>query len=224
MPRGGRLLVAALSATILAAAAPASAEGPGLRPAPARKKLIHRRGPVDGLTRAERSELLNGGVVSRPLALERSDGSYVGGVSYQLVRAAPQEVLAALSDVSRLPEVLPRTQSARFVDESAGRRRIELTQGNGIASASYTAVLVADGPSTIRFWLDPSRPHGIRDVFGYFRVEAFDDSRSLITVAAAVDVGPGLVRMLFESRIQRLVLDTPRHIRDYIEPRAIAAR
>lgn len=167
---------------------------------------------------------MNGAVVSRPLELDRDDGHYVGGVSYQLVRAAPQEVLAALADVSRLPAVLPRTKSARLVTQGDGERRVELEQGNGIVSASYTVVLRHDGPSTLRFWLDPTRPHGIRDVWGYFRVEPFDDSRCLITVAAAVDVGPGLVRLLFESRVQRVVLDTPRHIRDYIEPRALATR
>ena len=44
----------------------------------------------------------------------------------------------------------------------------------------------------------------------------------LLTVAAMLDLGPGLARMLFQDRIQGMILRAPRKIRDYIEPRALA--
>jgi hypothetical protein len=44
-----------------------------------------------------------------------------------------------------------------------------------------------------------------------------------VTVAVAVDVGDGLVRMLFEDRVQRLILSAPAQIRDFLEPRVMAA-
>jgi hypothetical protein len=53
-------------------------------------------------------------------------------------------------------------------------------------------------------------------------VRRFDRERSLVTVAVALDVGPGLVRLFFEERIQRVILATPRHIKDFIEPRRFA--
>jgi uncharacterized protein (DUF2225 family) len=40
--------------------------------------------------------------------------------------------------------------------------------------------------------------------------------------AASLDLGPGLVRSLFEDRIQRLVLGAVTQIRDYVEPRRLA--
>ena len=65
-----------------------------------------------GVAAAEREKLLSGRTVSRPHRFARGeDGFYVGGVSYQVVRAAPREVLQALADVRSLPQALPHTVS-----------------------------------------------------------------------------------------------------------------
>lgn len=195
------------------------------RPAPARAMLLRtrRRAVIDGLTHAERRALLMGDTVARPLVFERHAARYVGGVSYQLVRASPRAVLSALSDVKELPFMLPHTQAARELGRSGRKARIELRQGNGLVSATYTIrACVRWERGEIRFWLDPSRPHDIDDVWGYFRVQPFDAARSLVTVAVALDLGPGLARLLFEGRIQDAILATPGRIRDFIEPRAYA--
>lgn len=223
-----RVWSAALLGVVLVLAVPAAAkDAPARRPAPSRASFIGAasvpRMP-GGLTADERDALIAGHTVKRPLRFDRNGGSYVGGVSYQLVRAVPAEVLAALSDVSELPNVLPRTKSATLIDATERGSRVELVQGNSVASATYTVLLASGGPGEVRFWLDASRPHGIRDVWGYFRARPFGSDMTLVTVAVALDVGPGLVRLLFEDRIQRLALDTPRHIKDWVEPRALAAR
>jgi hypothetical protein len=177
------------------------------------------------LTAAEQHALAAGSVVTRPMELERGTGSYVGGLSYQVVRASPEEVWATLTNVDELPNVLPRTLQARLVAAEPERAWVELVQGNDVVKATYTVVLQrAVGSETMRFWLDRSRPHDISDAWGYFRVQPFGRRRSLVTVAVAVDVGSGLVRLLFESRVQALVLSTPQLIRDAVEPRVFAAR
>lgn len=209
--------LALLASPVLAESSP--------RPAPARSAWIDASSVVrqpGGLAREERAALQDGATVSRPLVFERDGGRYVGGVSYQLVRAVPEEVLGAVLDIDQLPNVLPRTERATLIDVGEHGARVELVQGNAIAKATYTVLLARSGPGEVRFWLDRSRPHDIRDVWGYFRARPFGRGKSLVTVAVALDVGPGLVRMLFEERIQRLALETPRHIRDYVEPRALA--
>jgi hypothetical protein len=207
----------------------ASADAPGEhRPLPARTSWIKATSmpsPAGGLTLEERAALLSGDVVSRPLSFDRPGGGrYVGGVSYQVIRAVPDEVLSAMLDVSALPELLPRTKRASLIESSGSGTRIELVQGNAVAEATYTLLLSRSAAGEVRFWLDPTRAHDIRDVWGFFRARPFGNGKTLVTVAVALDVGPGLVRMLFEDRIQRLVLETPRHIRDYVEPRALALR
>jgi len=54
-------------------------------------------------------------------------------------------------------------------------------------------------------------------------VERFDDQRSAVTVAAAVDVGSSLTVMLFGKKVQDVILSTPHKMRDYFsraEPQA----
>jgi hypothetical protein len=175
------------------------------------------------LTVRERKQLESGASVSRPLRFAHDGGSYVGGLSYLVVEARPETVLAALWDVANWPEVLPRTISARTVSDSEGLSRVELVQGTSFLEARYSILLerAPDG-ETLRFWLDPARPHDIRDVWGFFRVRALPGGRSLITVAAALDLGPGLARLLFEDKIAGMILRTPVKIRSFVERRASA--
>jgi hypothetical protein len=173
------------------------------------------------LTAGERDALHAGRMVSRPLSFEQSGGHYVGGVSYQVVDAQPELVLAALSDVTNWPEALPRTKSARLVDSVDGLSRVELVQGGTFLDARYTVVLERVDAETIRFWLDPSQPHDIRDVWGFFRIKPMSGGRSLITVGAALDLGDGLPR-LFEDKIAGMMLRAPLKIRDFVQPRALA--
>jgi len=174
------------------------------------------------ITEREREALGAGSMVSRPLSFDDAGGHYVGGVSYQVVDARPELVLAALSDVNNWPDALPRTKSARLLETVGGLSRVELVQGSALVDARYTVVLERADADTIRFWMDPSFSHDIRDVWGFFRVKALPGGRSLITVGAALDLGDGLTRMLFEDRIAHMLLRAPRQIRAFVEPRALA--
>jgi hypothetical protein len=53
-------------------------------------------------------------------------------------------------------------------------------------------------------------------------VRPFGPEHTLLTVAAVLDLGPGIVRMLFEDSIQNLILGSPWNIKKYVEPRAFA--
>jgi len=194
---------------LLALAFTASA---GAEPSPTADALLSSR---------ERGALHAGRMVSRPLQFDQAGGHYVGGVSYQVVDAQPELVLAALSDVANWPEALPRTKSARLLDSANGLSRVELVQGGTFLEARYTVVLEQVDGTTIRFWLDPSQPHDIRDVWGFFRIKPLPGGRSLITVGAALDLGDGLPR-LFEDRVASMLLRAPRQIRDFVQPRALA--
>lgn len=172
------------------------------------------------LSRSEREALLAGDVVARPMQFETENGSYRGGVSYSLVNAPAAAVLAALSNADTLPQALPHTRSARLIDVRGGLARVELVHGDG---TTYTVRIERSvARSELRFWLDASRPHDISDVFGYFRVEPFANGKSLVTVAAALDLGPSLAGLFFKDAVQRSVLSTPGRIRVFVEPRAFA--
>jgi len=172
------------------------------------------------LSSSEREALLGGQVVARPMQFETDSGSYRGGVSYSMVHAPAAAVLSALSNVDTLPQALPHTKSARLIDVRGGLARVELVHGDG---TTYTVHIERSAArSELRFWLDSSRPHDISDVFGFFRVESFGEGKSLVTVAAALDLGPGITSLFFSDAIERSVLSTPGRIRVYVEPRAFA--
>jgi len=181
------------------------------------------------LSRGEREALLAGEVVARPMQFETDGGSYRGGVSYSVVNAPAAAVLSALSNVDTLPQTLPHTKAARLIDVRGGLARVELVHGDGTTytvrierSAPRSTRFAVPGGGELRFWLDPSRPHDISDVFGFFRVEPFADGKSLVTVAAALDLGPGITSLFFSDAVERSVLSTPGRIRVYVEPRALA--
>ncbi len=216
-------LLAAVASAGLAVPGVAQASpshGPFPRLSPARAMWIAARPPVQpflGFTHAERRELGAGGMVTRPIQWEPSEEvRLVGGVSYVVVHAPPEVVLRVLGDYARLKQVLPRTRRSKIVERRDGRAVVELEQGTSLVSATYSVVLERQG-STVRFWMDQTRPHGIQDTWGFFRAEPLDGRRSLVTVAALVDLGPGLARLLFEERVQRMILGTSDRLRTHVE-------
>lgn len=173
-----------------------------------------------GFTASERDALVAGHTVSRPVRFARGeDGSYIGGVSYQVVRASPSAVIAALASVDSLPRALPRTESATLVSRSGRTATVELTQGKSPFLVTYSVKLEqASTGNALRFWLDPSRPHDVRDVWGFVRVTPFGSDASLVTLAVALDIGPGIARAFFTDRIERTILRAPAKIREFVEP------
>lgn len=199
--------IGALFVLALFAAGCASALGDGT--------ALSARSPT--LAAAQRPDPLPPGHVERtPLDFEKGSAHYVGGIARAQLPASKDAVLAALDDVPSLARLLPKTKSAKLVSATPGSRKVELVQGNSIVTARYTVELVPSAtPGELTFRLDRSRPHDIEDVYGYFRVEAADDHRSVVTVAAAVSIGSGFMDLLFGKRVQDVILSAPVVMRDY---------
>lgn len=176
-----------------------------------------------GLTPAQHATLREGRRVEERVELDRQGQRYVGGVSYVLVRAEPQEVFEVLNQLPTLSRVLPGTRNTRVIDRSGNRARVELEQGNSMVSTTFTVFFELEAPEgpaephVVRFWVDPSQPHSIDDAWGFFRASRYDAERSLVSVGALVNLGPGLIRMLFEQRVQRSILRLPNRIRETVE-------
>jgi carbon monoxide dehydrogenase subunit G len=203
-----RHLLALVAATAIAAGC--AGEAPPPRSAAAETE-------VDALTPQQVDALHRGDHVAFPREFERLGGRYVGGVAYQIVEAPPHLVLDAVRDPSQLRRILPRARSVTRVDAD-GPQRFVVEQGNDWVQAEYTVTL-EESPTRdeIRFFLDATRPHDVEDVYGFFRVEPLGQGHTLVSMGVALDLGPGLVRMLFEKRVQALMLETPRLMRDVVE-------
>lgn len=183
------------------------------------------QGPVAAraaeLDASENARLERGETIVHPGVQEQKSGRYVGGVTYALLDASPGQLDALFEDVSAYRQILPYTKDVRSLGHDGPDLVIWLRQGKSFLDASYTVRVrsepgEATGERLVRFWIDRRQRHGIDDAYGYFRyrpVASDGPQRVLLTFGIWVDIGPGLVRDLFEGRIQRVVLTVPDHVR-----------
>lgn len=169
----------------------------------------------------ERARLARGETIVRENTIDEADHRYVGGVTYTVVDASPNQLLSLFDDMEAYRRVLPKTKQAKLVGREGDDRLVELVQGNSIVSAEYTIRVRTDAAAReTRFWLDPSRPHSIDDAWGFFRISPFasenGEPRVLLTYGVMVDVGPGLVRELFEEKVRAAMLAVPQGVRRYV--------
>ncbi len=186
--------------------------------------LVLAPGLVSGAEPAEAGfyeRLARGETVTFEQTIDNDRRRYVGGVTYTIVDATVSDLTALLEDVHSYQQVLPRTKAARLLGVNGADFWVELRQGNDLMETSYT-IRVRQEPGdmrgrTFRFWLDTTKPHGIADAWGFFRVEPLRDGtqRTLLTYGALVDLGPGIVRELFEERLRKMMLSVPQRVRAY---------
>ena len=173
------------------------------------------------LSAAESTRLGRGEIIEHTSVTTESGRRYVGGTAYAIVESGSAELDALLLESSSYRQILPYTKEARFLGWDRGDLLVRLKQGNALFDASYT-VRVRKLPQAheVRFWLEPSQPHGIEDARGYFRyqplAEGAGKARVLLVYGIEVDIGPGLVRTLFEGTVQRIVLTVPDRLRAYV--------
>ncbi len=184
---------------------------------------------ADGLDKDETARLARGETVARNVTIENDERRYVGGITYAVVHASVSELQEVFEDVEAYRNVLPRTKQATLVGHEGLDQLVELRQGNAVIDARYTLRVRHEAwRRDVRFWLDARRPHDIHDAWGYFHVDPMTDDesgpRSLVTYAVLVDLGPGLVRELFEERLRTVLLSTPSILSRYLVARRKAPR
>jgi hypothetical protein len=166
----------------------------------------------------ESARLARGETVTFEQTVDKAGHHYIGGVTYTVVDASASELTALLEDVRAYRQLLPHTKAAQLIGVNGNVFFVELRQGTALLETSYTIrVRREEGGQLFRFWLDPTKPHGIADASGFFRVSPLPDDppRVLLTYGILVDVGPGIVRDLFEERLRTLVLQVPQLVRQY---------
>lgn len=180
---------------------------------------------ADDLARLRRGE-----IVTRPDTVVSDDHEWIGGVSWAVVDASPEQVADALEQVGDYEHLLPRTRSARWIAMSRdGDAVVALEQGNALVHGRYTVRVRRDraadasGAPIVRFALDPRFAHDIDDARGFFRMEPFDRGRTLMTYVVLVDLGQGLFERLFQDRIRNVALSTPALVRGFVEARGDAS-
>lgn len=170
---------------------------------------------ADGLTQGEMRRLLRGESVERAQSLSRGNRRYVGGLSYLIVDARVDGLAPILSNVDTWRRILPSTRSARRVGEMGGDTLVEVTHGSALVQATYTMRVHRDDHE-VRFWMAPQRRHDIEDAWGFLRAEPLADGRTLVVYGIMIDMGPGVLRDLFEGTVRDLALSVPERVRAFL--------
>ncbi len=178
---------------------------------------------ADSLSTTEVDKLLRGDSVARTQALHRGARKYVGGVTYKIIDAAPEDLASLLDDVGDWGRFLPKTRDAHRAGEVGGDPLVQITHGSALVQVGYTLRVHRDG-SSVRFWMDRGRAHDIEDVWGFFRAAPLADGRTLVTFGILIDMGDGVLREMFENRVQELALEIPDHVGDVVARRAARGR
>jgi hypothetical protein len=167
---------------------------------------------ADGLSAPEIESLFRGQTVARTQTLDRGGRHYVGGVTYALLDANADDVARLFDSADAWRRVLPETRSTRAVGTVGDDSLIEVTHGNAILQVTYTMRVHREARSA-RFRLEPRRRHDIEDVWGFLRAEPLADGRTILTYGVLIDMGPGLLRDLFENRVGATALTVPERMR-----------
>jgi hypothetical protein len=176
------------------------------------------------LSAAELQSLARGEVVQRPVALTDEAGErLVGGVAYSYIDASPTELAVLLDDMEAYRKILPLTQSADLVGRNDFDQFVQFRQGTKLFSATYTVRVRRElDLGRVRFWLEPSQPHTIPDIWGFFRWQPVPSMRPriLLTYGVLAQLGPAMLVQLFEARVQRVLLTVPGRLKDHLARRA----
>jgi ribosome-associated toxin RatA of RatAB toxin-antitoxin module len=169
-------------------------------------------------TATERAALDAGRLVVRPRTDRRGSRILVGGTSWQVVSLPADAVWRAVVDVPRYVHLLPNCAEARVVATHGERRTVYVRHESGPLTAVYHLSAHFDATRRdLTFNVDPSRPRSIEAAWGFLTVRSFDDSRSLVSFGAMVDLGSGLFGGLMRESIHAVVLRVPAMLKRFVE-------
>jgi hypothetical protein len=179
---------------------------------------------ADALSGAEADRLIHGQTVSRRQETRLGMRRYVGGVTYAIVDWAPDDVTSLLYDLRLWHRFIPKAREVRRLSAAGGDPRVEISHGTPLISVKYSMRVKREGRA-VRFWMDPTMPHDIEDIWGFFRLAPLPNGRTLITFGILIDLGDGMLRDLFENLVRELaVVEIPNNVRTVIQERTARGR
>jgi hypothetical protein len=181
--------------------------------------LPERTAEAAPLSADDTARLAAGDLVRVPLDVDLPQGSYFGGMAYVMIHAPVPAVTAVLGDPTTYRSILPMTMESRVLSRHDRDTQIYFRQGGSAGSAAYVILARRESQGLIRFWLDPTQPHEIADLWGYFRAQPWGKDATLLTYAALIRLDFGMVKLLFSEAIRRAALSTPALVRAYVEAR-----
>lgn len=152
------------------------------------------------------------------------DGSYVGGTVHLALDAPVGDVARVLSDPESYRWFLPRVLELESLGQDGPDSLVEVEHGISMVRGRYTMRVRSEadprsGSHLFRFWVDRRYEHAVRDAWGWFLLWPCGEDKTLLAYHIRIDLGPGIVRMLFQERIRRAALSAPQKLAALVSDR-----
>ncbi len=169
-------------------------------------------------TREERARLRAGELVRRPEHQRIGDATYVGGMSWQRVRAPRERVWETILDASRYPRLIPGVDRANVIEDRGDRRVMFIHHTYLFVGVGYHANVRIDRERyTIEFDLDRTRPHDVRDGRGFISLARYGRDDTIVTWGVRADLGSGILTGVLSAVIDDWILRVPYCVRGQME-------
>lgn len=170
-------------------------------------------------TSRERAALRSGELVRRSVTRREGGRRYIGGTSWQRVRAPRETVWRVINDVRSYRRIIPGVAAAEVVETSGAHRTVLLRHRYAFVNASYYAQVHADHDAyTLSFRLDRSRPRDIEDGRGFITLEPYGEDETIVTWGVMADVGSGILTGVLAPVLHDWILRVPWCVRARMEP------
>lgn len=166
--------------------------------------------PAYALTPNENARLARGESIVAPTTHHKM----VGGVAYRVIDADADRLSAIFRDPRNWISILPRVREVKLLSvDKNGQAHVRVTHALGPFSGSYEVVTAfTDHGRYGRFWINRRVDNDLDDGWGFIRLTPLPYGKTLVTWAVLFDLGDGLMRSMFESKMQRAALDVPRRL------------
>lgn len=169
-------------------------------------------------TDGERARLMAGELVTRNISRREGGNHLFGGASWQRVHAPIDRVWQIVIDPDAYVRLIPSLDQARVIEDRGDSRVVYMHHSYAIASTSYHAIMRLDHERhELRFDLDRSRPHDVREGRGFLALSAYRGD-TIVAWGMLADVGAGVVQEVFGPFLNQWLLLPPRCLRDEVEP------
>ncbi|MEM8609660.1 MAG: hypothetical protein AAGF92_21340 [Myxococcota bacterium] len=176
------------------------------------------QGKSGGLTMQDKVLLESGELVMKPKNEQRGSLKLFGGQSWQIVDVPPETAWRALQDLPRYKRFIPLATESNIKGQHGEETDLSIRQQWGPVDIRYVLQTTFDGDrKAMVFRLDHSQGHELRAGWGFLRVRAWKDGKTLVSFGAMVDIGDGVLVSVIRPAVRKDLLRIPTKFKRYVE-------
>lgn len=173
---------------------------------------------AQGFTPQELKDLEAGKLVRRPKTESRDGYKLFGGQSWQVINRPPEEAWDDVRELTSYTKMVPGLTKVAVTGRRGQQVSAEFTHNHGPIDVSYPLRFeFSTDKRTVVFRLDHSRPSDLRAGWGFVKLRRWKKTKTLLSFAALVDIGEGILMSMVRPSILNYILLVPTKAKNFME-------